>query len=431
MQINQANQKSNYEYFTGNVQLAKKYGLSEAVFLSALISKHNYYKSQNKLRDGMFYFTINSIFDHTGINPRKQASIIKKLKSLHVLTTKLKGIPARTFFKLNWEGIMNLNTESEITKKAEQVKLKSKTIYNKKENINIIIKKNISKDIYSVSDKTLDNNSGISKRLIGRKLKRVLPKPLIKPKKQIINKSSQWITLWNNLPNTPKHKNINTKVYQQTKDLLDKIIQGKFKNKDVEIFLQDKKIKYDFNQKLSAGQVRKILIELAKLFDSATNPNHKMVPRSLKTLIFNSFSKNGFLSWFFIAATTGINYRKPIENPYPEQTSKIENQFFRRKLSFLEQQLLTQKVIAIKEYQVEIFQWNMENNHWNIHPGIWPELQSTDNFMDKYLEFLNNYYKKYMPRVANIGVGVASWQVFIRQLSDHWGHEKQVYRTKF
>jgi hypothetical protein len=92
-----------------NKKLMKEVGIEEAVFLSDLISKEAYFEENKTLgEDGYFWNTQSNIKETTGLAFHKQTDIIKKLKEKNLLFVKSKGLPAKNYFKINYEGIVKV-----------------------------------------------------------------------------------------------------------------------------------------------------------------------------------------------------------------------------------------------------------------------------------------------------------------------------------
>lgn len=100
---------SSNSYFIVNKALCKKLGLTCAVIIGELYSEYNYWQKQNKLtEDGYFYCTRDNLQENTCLSPYEQRKAINKLIEYKVLTTKLKGIPATTYYKINDEKLIEL-----------------------------------------------------------------------------------------------------------------------------------------------------------------------------------------------------------------------------------------------------------------------------------------------------------------------------------
>jgi hypothetical protein len=90
-----------------NKQLAKQVGLKEAVLLADLISKEEYFISKG-MTDGWFFNTEANIEADTTLNPYHQRKCIKRLKEFKIIETKRMGIPAKQYFKINEEQVMQI-----------------------------------------------------------------------------------------------------------------------------------------------------------------------------------------------------------------------------------------------------------------------------------------------------------------------------------
>lgn len=95
-------------YIITSKELARVFGLNAAVLLGELASKHNYWEAHNKLtEDGFFFATAEDIEHETTLSAYQQRAAIAKLEKLGVVETKLKGIPAVKYFKLDAEKLSN------------------------------------------------------------------------------------------------------------------------------------------------------------------------------------------------------------------------------------------------------------------------------------------------------------------------------------
>ena len=99
--------------------LIKELGTLEAIFLSELISKHTYFKNKNMLDDdGYFYCTYDSLNESTGIKRRNLETLRAKFKELGLIDFKRKGIPARIWYKIDYEKVL------EVSKSISSVQLR-------------------------------------------------------------------------------------------------------------------------------------------------------------------------------------------------------------------------------------------------------------------------------------------------------------------
>lgn len=93
----------NNNYIALNRDAIKLFGLYEAILLCELCGEYNYWDNTDKLSDGYFYSTIENIEEQTGLSRYQQQNAISKLKELGVIETKIKGVPAKRYIKINLE----------------------------------------------------------------------------------------------------------------------------------------------------------------------------------------------------------------------------------------------------------------------------------------------------------------------------------------
>lgn len=154
--------------------IAHAIGLNEAVAYASLIAKFAYYERNNLLdEEGYFYCTAIDLEEATCLKRRQQEKAIKVLKENNLIFYKIKGIPAKRYFKINCDtdvikevinkglerdkelkkarnsenkNVQNVQTRKYETCKLESTKCTSSNVQNVHENININIK-NKYKDI--------------------------------------------------------------------------------------------------------------------------------------------------------------------------------------------------------------------------------------------------------------------------------------------
>ena len=90
-----------------NKELAKQVGLKEAVLLADLISKEEYFIA-NGMTDGWFFNTEANIYKDTTLTAYQQRKCLKVLKDKDLIEVKRKGIPAKQYFKINEQQVMQL-----------------------------------------------------------------------------------------------------------------------------------------------------------------------------------------------------------------------------------------------------------------------------------------------------------------------------------
>ena len=90
-----------------NKELARKVGLKEAVLLADLVSKEEYFIA-NGMTDGWFFNTEANIEADTTLNAYNQRKCLKELKKHNLIEVKRKGIPAKQYFKINEQQVLQI-----------------------------------------------------------------------------------------------------------------------------------------------------------------------------------------------------------------------------------------------------------------------------------------------------------------------------------
>ncbi len=121
------------DYQVYNRNLARKLGsLNAAIFLSEIISRRKYHRSHNPegmLNEGdveWFYYTVDKAEERTVLSKKEQETAIKILMDRRLLLKSQKGMPAKRYFSLIDDEILNLfglsKSISRTTEKGEQHK---------------------------------------------------------------------------------------------------------------------------------------------------------------------------------------------------------------------------------------------------------------------------------------------------------------------
>ena len=95
-------------FLTVNMAIAKQVGNDAAILLAELASSQVYFENNGMLTDGMFFETVELIEDRTNLTKYQQAKAVKVLEESGILRTKLKGIPAKRYFFVDGEKIVEL-----------------------------------------------------------------------------------------------------------------------------------------------------------------------------------------------------------------------------------------------------------------------------------------------------------------------------------
>jgi hypothetical protein len=115
-----------------NKELARQVGLKEAVLLADLISKEEYFIA-NGMTDGWFFNTEANIEKDTTLTAYQQRKCLKTLKKAQLIEVKRKGIPAKQYFKINEQLVMQLlnnlsSTNLTTINKNKEIRINNKDI---------------------------------------------------------------------------------------------------------------------------------------------------------------------------------------------------------------------------------------------------------------------------------------------------------------
>ena len=150
---------ANDNYIIVNKEIAKLYGLDEAVILGELASEHKYWQKNGGLKDGYFYSTIENIQKNTTILEKRQRLALNSLKEKGIIDIKRMDIPAKRYIKINTEKLLSLllnNTDqSETSSSAILTELEQSNEPTKNNNLNNN-KNNNKKDKEKISKKEID-----------------------------------------------------------------------------------------------------------------------------------------------------------------------------------------------------------------------------------------------------------------------------------
>ena len=112
-----------------NKKLARTIGTNPAILIGYLCSEYNFYASNGLLDNGMFFCTREKIKYNTGLTETEQRTATKKLKELGIIETELKGMPSKTYYKIN-ESQINIFFSSKETSQQGLRNPNNKTLGN-------------------------------------------------------------------------------------------------------------------------------------------------------------------------------------------------------------------------------------------------------------------------------------------------------------
>jgi hypothetical protein len=175
---------SSGNYITLNKSLIRSLGLIEAVYLGALIDKHNLVASESTAEeDAPFKCSQTAITGRVLLSAHQQMESLKKLKKLGIITVIKKGVPPTNYFDINYVEIVNLinkplvqssNPQSikALTHRASKLEPTEQYIYKE-----TLIKRNSKKEeaaaaVDKPKNSGIKNNSGIRLSSISEKVSR-------------------------------------------------------------------------------------------------------------------------------------------------------------------------------------------------------------------------------------------------------------------
>ena len=246
-------------HFRLNKNLLKVIGIDACLYLSNLIGKFDYFKKNNLLDGtGFFFQTQKQIEEETTLTPKQQSVVLKNLSEKNMVIVKKKGIPAKNYYKINFNVITSsLNLESPVshtgmTDDADRNDKRS-LIKESKEEIDILSKERSISDSEESQPLPIPfvSNSGIENKKVKilkeepkelpRKIGNRVPlnqetrrpnKDLSKPDPVYTDEAHRILNYWNKFKDNPTHKTPSTGTQKALKMLDEKILK---KYKEVQV----------------------------------------------------------------------------------------------------------------------------------------------------------------------------------------------------
>ena len=136
-------------YWTLNKDVVKMFGIETAFMLSNLAEAESMMADE----DGWFYQTHDTVESMTGLSRHKQDVAIDKLEKEGILHKRVRGIPAKRYFKLDYKALANKFVKNSQTSMQNISKLDcKKSATNKESNIKKVNKESNNKDTLSSSN---------------------------------------------------------------------------------------------------------------------------------------------------------------------------------------------------------------------------------------------------------------------------------------
>lgn len=150
-------------YIVVNKQLARLFGLEEALLLGELASELEYWQQRGELQDGYFFSTIDNVKEATTLSDKRQRSALNTLKEAGIISVKLAGLPAKRYIRINEKQLaqilLNSSCGNGAASFAESAELETPKQQgnNNKENSN---KNSNNKEIYIAVVEYLNSKAG-------------------------------------------------------------------------------------------------------------------------------------------------------------------------------------------------------------------------------------------------------------------------------
>ena len=80
----------------------RMFNLNTSVMLSEIYSEYTYWKSQNRLEQGGWFFsTVENMYCNTGLSKHQQLTACKELEAYGIIKVKYQGLPKKRYFKFD------------------------------------------------------------------------------------------------------------------------------------------------------------------------------------------------------------------------------------------------------------------------------------------------------------------------------------------
>ena len=90
----------------------RMFNLNTAVMLSEIYAEYTYWKSQDKLeKGGWFFSTVENMYCNTGLSKHQQLAACKELEAYGIIKIKYQGLPKKRYFKFDPTAFNKLHTE--------------------------------------------------------------------------------------------------------------------------------------------------------------------------------------------------------------------------------------------------------------------------------------------------------------------------------
>ncbi|MBO5065616.1 MAG: hypothetical protein J6D06_05810 [Clostridia bacterium] len=90
----------------------RRFNLNTAIMLSEIYSEYTYWKEQNGLQKGGWFFsTVENMYNNTGLSKHQQLIACKELEAYGIIKIKYHGMPKKRYFKFDTTNLNNLYSD--------------------------------------------------------------------------------------------------------------------------------------------------------------------------------------------------------------------------------------------------------------------------------------------------------------------------------
>lgn len=359
---------------------------NDSILLQFLIDRDNYYNTD----DGWFFLTEDQREQSTNITAYQQREVLKRLKQKEIVEVKRKGIPAKTWFKIDYENYSSqlstyLKSSCEETKQLDDKKL----------------------DNYLIDNNKLDKSNNTSKEVKGDSPPKVFKTPFL---------LEEWRTK-EQIPKKQHHPKEGTKIHKRIKFLTTLFLKGKFGahcDLDPKFLASCNLTKKQTNRKFSEDELLAGLDEMAEMFKLNNLPEDKTAisNMSFDSLIYHPIAKISYLLKYMYTDTKPLEYKTV--QVYEHWLDKLyDERIFDKAIENDHHQfgILKKGLAGIEEY----YAW-MEKNIINGLPA-YSRINTEDKFFNVYVDWIDEY-AAIVENPYNVGPNSKGWGRFIKWLEE-------------
>lgn len=93
----------------------RRFNLNTAIMLSEIYSEYTYWRDQNVLQKGGWFFsTVQNMYNNTGLSKHQQLVACKELEAYGIIKIKYQGLPKKRYFKFDMKMLDRLYSDFEL-----------------------------------------------------------------------------------------------------------------------------------------------------------------------------------------------------------------------------------------------------------------------------------------------------------------------------